>query len=146
MANLFIPTHLTRFIMPVSRRTARKSSVPWEDQNREYLSPDHDYVTELLDKLSLVRFPKGRTLLRAVELATKRVPPKQTAHLSPDVQLLACLCGVPEDRAGNKPNWSAKDTPVGHRGICTSRKRAPSVDSTEPGKLWLSAEQPGVSV
>lgn len=75
----------------------------WEYQNREYLSPDHDYATELLDKLSLVRFPKGRTLLRAVELATKRIPPKQTAHLSADVQLLACLCAVLQDQAGNKP-------------------------------------------
>jgi hypothetical protein len=75
----------------------------WKELNYSYLDSDHDYFTEFLDKLSLVHFPKGRALLNALELAKKRVPPKQARHCSPDVQLLACLCGVLQEQAGDKP-------------------------------------------
>jgi hypothetical protein len=75
----------------------------WEQQNHDHLESDHDYLTEFLDKLSLVRLPRGRALLRAVEVARNVVPPKQTLRLSSDVQLLASLCGVLQQQAGKKP-------------------------------------------
>lgn len=88
-----------RFSIDITAEIVRR----WSEQNHCYLDSDHDYHTEFLDKLSLVRFPKGRVLLRAVELAKKRLPPKQTRHSRPDVQLLACLCRVLQEQACNKP-------------------------------------------
>jgi hypothetical protein len=75
----------------------------WRALNHDHLENDHDYVTEFLDKLSLVRYPKGRALARAVEVARGLVPPKKTAFLSPDVQLLASLCKVLQQQRGKKP-------------------------------------------
>jgi hypothetical protein len=75
----------------------------WLEQNSDHLENDHDYLAEFLDKLSLVRFPRGRALLQAVEIARSVKPPTQTRLLSPDVQLLASLCNVLQQRAGNKP-------------------------------------------
>jgi hypothetical protein len=75
----------------------------WREQNYDHLENDHDYLAEFLDKLSLVRHPRGRVLARAVEIARGRVPPRQTTLLSPDVQLLASLCEVLQQQAGNKP-------------------------------------------
>ncbi len=75
----------------------------WQARNHDHLEDDHDYVTEFLDKLSLVRYPKGRALARAVEIARGLVPPKKTAFLSPDVQLLASLCKVLQQQRGKKP-------------------------------------------
>lgn len=84
----------------------------WQALNHDHLENDHDYVTEFLDKLSLVRYPKGRALARAVEVARGLVPPKKTAFLSPDVQLLASLCKVLQKQRGKKPffldgRWAA---------------------------------------
>ncbi len=75
----------------------------WQALNHDHLENSHDYVTEFLDKLSLVRYPKGRALARAVEVARGLVPPKKTAFLSPDVQLLASLCEVLQQQRGKKP-------------------------------------------
>jgi hypothetical protein len=75
----------------------------WKEQNSDHLENDHDYLAEFLDKLSLVRFPRGRALAGAVELARNIVPPKQTLRLSSDFQLLATLCGVLQRRVGKKP-------------------------------------------
>jgi|SRR5882724_9145454 len=75
----------------------------WQEQNSDHLENDHDYVAEFLDKLSLVRFPRGRALARAVEIARAIVPPEQTKRLSCDFQLLASLCGVLQHQAGKKP-------------------------------------------
>jgi hypothetical protein len=88
-----------RFSVDVIARTLHR----WEEQNHDYLEENHDYLAEFLDKLSLVRFPRGRALARAVEIARGIVPPKQTAPLSSDVQLLASLCGVLQYQAGKKP-------------------------------------------
>jgi hypothetical protein len=88
-----------RFSVDVIAETLRR----WRGQNNDHLDNDHDYLTELLDKLSLVRFPRGRALLRAVEVARKVEPPKSTLRLSSDVQLLASLCGVLQRRAGKQP-------------------------------------------
>jgi hypothetical protein len=74
----------------------------WKALNHDHLEDDHDYLTEFFDKLSLVRFPKGRALARAVEIARNVVPPKQTARLSSGVQLLASLCNVLQRQAGKK--------------------------------------------
>src|SRR5262249_50510234 len=74
----------------------------WQEQNHSYLDHLHDYLAEFLDKLSLVRFPRGRTLLRAVEIARYIQPPKKTKQLSSDFQLLANLCGVLQQQAGEK--------------------------------------------
>jgi len=79
-----------RFSLDVIAEVVRR----WKALNDDYLENDHDYLTESLDQLSLVRFPKGRALARAVEIARNAVPPKRTARLSPGVQLLASLCGV----------------------------------------------------
>ena|SRR6266480_4451806 len=75
----------------------------WQGQSNDYLDDNHDYLAEFLDKLSLVRFPRGRALARAVEIARNIVPPKQTTCLSTDVQLLASLCRVLQQQAGKKP-------------------------------------------
>jgi hypothetical protein len=75
----------------------------WQEQNHDHLKEDHDYLAEFLDKLSLVRFPRGRALLQAVEVARKVAPPPQTALFSPDFQLLATLCSVLQHQAGEKP-------------------------------------------
>jgi hypothetical protein len=75
----------------------------WKEQNSDHLENDHDYLAEFLDKLSLVRFPQGRALARAVEIARNIVPLKQTLRLSSDFQLLATLCGVLQQQAGKKP-------------------------------------------
>jgi len=75
----------------------------WKEQNGDHLESEHDYLAELLDKLSLVRFPRGRALARAVEIARNIVPPKQTIRLSSDFQLLAALCGVLQRQVGKKP-------------------------------------------
>jgi hypothetical protein len=64
----------------------------WRIENHTRLDKDYDYLTELLDKLSMVRFPEGQALRKALEIAKGTVPPKETARLSPDVQLLASLC------------------------------------------------------
>jgi len=88
-----------RFSLDVIAEVVRR----WKALNHDYLETDHDYLTEFLDKLSLVRFPKGRALARAVELARNVVPPKQITLLSADVQLLACLCNVLQQQAGKKP-------------------------------------------
>jgi hypothetical protein len=74
----------------------------WQGQNHDHLENDHDYLAEFLDKLSLVRFPRGRALARAVEIAKNIVPPKQTMRLSSDVQLLASLCGVLQRQSDKK--------------------------------------------
>src|SRR5262249_21670849 len=74
----------------------------WKASNHGQLEENHDYLAEFLDKLSLVRFPRGQALLRALEIARTVVPPKQTALLSPDVQLLASLCRVLQQQAGKK--------------------------------------------
>ena len=88
-----------RFSINVIAEVVRR----WKALNHDHLDDDHDYLTEFLDKLSLVRFPKGRALARAVEIARNVVPPKQTERLSADVQLLACLCNVLQQQAGMKP-------------------------------------------
>ena len=88
-----------RFSVDVIAQTLRR----WQEQNHDHLKEDHDYLAEFLDKLSLVRFPRGRALLQAVEVARKLAPPPQTALFSPDFQLLATLCGVLQHQAGKKP-------------------------------------------
>ena len=88
-----------RFSVDVTAQTLRR----WQEQNHDHLEDDHDYLAEFLDKLSLVRFPRGRALLQAVEVARKVAPPPQTALLSPDFQLLATLCSVLQHQAGGKP-------------------------------------------
>jgi hypothetical protein len=75
----------------------------WREQNHDHLDEDYDYLTEYLDKLSLVRYPRGRALAMAVESARGIVPPKETKRLSADVQLLASLCSVLQRQAGEKP-------------------------------------------
>ena len=87
------------FSMDVIAETLRR----WKRQNDDYLEDDHDYLAEFLDKLSLVRFPEGRALAKAVEISNGLVPPKQTMLLSPDAQLLASLCSVLQRWAGKKP-------------------------------------------
>jgi hypothetical protein len=75
----------------------------WKEQNRDHLEDDHDYLAEFLDKLWLVRFPRGRALAMAVETAKNIVPPEQTLRLSSDFQLLATLCGALQQQRGQKP-------------------------------------------
>jgi hypothetical protein len=75
----------------------------WKEQNRDQLERGHDYLVEFLDKLSLVRYPKGRALANAVELARDIAPPAATQLLSRDVQLLASLCKVLQQQAAEKP-------------------------------------------
>jgi hypothetical protein len=72
----------------------------WKAQNHDRLDDDRDCLTEFLDKLSLVRYPRGRALAMAVESARGIVPPKETKRLSADVQLLASLCSVLQRQAG----------------------------------------------
>jgi hypothetical protein len=75
----------------------------WKRQNHDHLEGSHDYLAEFLDKLWLVRFPRGRALAMAVETARNIVPPEQTLRLSSDFQLLAALCGVLQQQRGQKP-------------------------------------------
>jgi hypothetical protein len=75
----------------------------WQSRNRHNLEDNHDYLTEFLDKLSLVRHPKGRALVNAFVAAKRLPPPKQTSSLSRDVQLLACLCRELQRQAGTNP-------------------------------------------
>jgi hypothetical protein len=75
----------------------------WQSRNRQNLEDNHDYLTEFLDKLSLVRHPKGRALVNALRAAKRLPPPKQTTRLSRDVQLLACLCRELQREAGTNP-------------------------------------------
>jgi hypothetical protein len=75
----------------------------WQASNQDKLENDHDYLAEFLCKLDLVRFPRGRALANAVEVARNISPPKQTELLSAEFQLLAKLCCVLQDQAGNKP-------------------------------------------
>jgi len=75
----------------------------WQQGNHPHLDENHDYLAEFLDKLSLVRFPKGRALLRAVESARGIQPPKRTERLCSDFQLLASLCRVLQYQADKKP-------------------------------------------
>jgi len=79
----------------------------WQSDNQSHLDLDRDYLAEFLDKLSLVRFPRGRALFDAYEAAKKQSAPKQTTDLSSDVQLLACLCRELQRRAGTKPFFLA---------------------------------------
>jgi hypothetical protein len=79
----------------------------WKTSNHGYLKEDHDYLTEFLDKLSLVRFPRGRALVSALEIARNTAPAQKTTRLSPDVQLLGSLCKVLQDQAGTKPFFLA---------------------------------------
>jgi hypothetical protein len=88
-----------RFSLDANAQVVRR----WEAQNHDQLEDGHDYLAEFLDKLSLVRYPKGRALARAVEIARGLVPPRQTTLLSSDVQLLASLCKVLQQKAGDKP-------------------------------------------
>jgi hypothetical protein len=96
----------------------------WQASNQDHLENDHDYPAEFLDKLWLVRFPKGRALATAVEIARNIAPPKQTELLSADVQLLAKLCCVLQDQAGNKPFFfdgrsAAKALGIPHRTVAS---------------------------
>ena len=50
----------------------------WQSRNQDKLEDNHDYLTEFLDKLSLVRHPKGRALVNAFVAAKRLPPPKQT--------------------------------------------------------------------
>jgi DNA-binding transcriptional ArsR family regulator len=75
----------------------------WQASNQDKLENDHDYLAEFLCKLDLVRFPQGRALTNAVEVARNIPPPKQTELLSAEFQLLGKLCCVLQDQAGNKP-------------------------------------------
>ncbi len=86
-----------------SGQVAAEIAKRWQALNHDHLESDHDYVTEFLDKLSLVRYPKGLALARAAEIARGLVPSKNTAFLSPDVQLLASLCKVLQRQRGKKP-------------------------------------------
>lgn len=72
----------------------------WQSRNQHKLEDNHDYLTEFLDKLSLVRFPKGHALVNALAAAKRLPPPKQTRCLSREVQLLACLCSELQREAG----------------------------------------------
>ncbi len=72
----------------------------WQLRNQDKLEDNHDYLTEFLDKLSLVRFPKGHALVNALAAAKRLPPPKQTRCLSREVQLLACLCCELQREAG----------------------------------------------
>jgi hypothetical protein len=75
----------------------------WQSRNQHNLEDNHDYLMEFLDKLSLVRHPKGRALVNAFVAAKRLPPPKQTTGLSRDVQLLACLCRELQRGAGENP-------------------------------------------
>lgn len=104
---LFMLAHAVRSIeeelnvrFPVA--TADEIICQWKNENYHYLDDTHDYLAEFLDKLSLVRFPKGRALLRAVEIAKGMEPLKKTIRLCSDFQLLASLCGVLQHQAGEK--------------------------------------------
>jgi hypothetical protein len=103
---LFMLAHKVRSIeeelkVRFSGHVAAEVVYRWQHHN--HLENDHDYVIEFLDKLSLVRYPKGRALARAVEIARGLVPPKKTTFLSPDVQLLASLCKVLQQQRGKQP-------------------------------------------
>jgi hypothetical protein len=75
----------------------------WQSRNHDKLEDNHDYLTEFLDKLSLVRFPKGHALVNALAAAKRLPPPKQTISLSREVQMLACLCRELQRQAGTNP-------------------------------------------
>src|SRR6516225_5233208 len=60
-----------------------------------------------VDKLSLVRLPRGRALERALEIARNTEPPIQTRLLSTGVGLLASLCRELQHQSGNKPFFLA---------------------------------------
>jgi hypothetical protein len=78
----------------------------WQAINHDSLEENHDYLTEFLDKLSLVRFPEG-LLVKALERAKKRPPPKKTARLPRGLQLLASLCRELQWEAGTEPFFLA---------------------------------------
>jgi hypothetical protein len=75
----------------------------WQSRNQHNLEDNHDYLMEFLDKLALVRFPRGRALVNALAAAKRLPPPKQTTSLPRDVQLLACLCRELQRQAGTNP-------------------------------------------
>jgi hypothetical protein len=87
-----------RFSIPATAKIAEQ----WQASNQDNLENNHDYFAEFLAKLDLVRFPKGG-LARAVEIARRIPPPKQTLILCPKFQLLAKLCCVLQWQAGDEP-------------------------------------------
>jgi len=62
-----------RFSVDVTAEIVRR----WKAQNHDRLDDNRDYLTEFLDKLSLVRYPRGRALARAVEIARSLVPSRR---------------------------------------------------------------------
>jgi hypothetical protein len=94
----------------------------WQASNQDQLEKNHDYLAEFLGKLELVRFPRGRAVANALELARTIVPPKQTELLSPGFQLLAKLCCILQQQAGKKPFFldgrsAAKVLGIPHRTV-----------------------------
>jgi hypothetical protein len=94
----------------------------WQASNQDQLEENHDYLAEFLGKLELVRFPRGRALANALELAGTIAPPKQTELLSAGFQLLAKLCCILQQQAGNKPFFldgrsAAKVLGIPHRTV-----------------------------
>ena len=120
--SLFMLAHQVRTIEEeLNRRfsisATAKIAEQWQASNQNNLENDQDYLAEFLAKLDLVRFPKG-SLARAVEIARRIPPPKQTLILCPKFQLLAKLCCVLQWQAGDEPFFldgrsaaTALDTP-----------------------------------
>jgi hypothetical protein len=109
-----------RFSIRVYAHTVKR----WQALNEDHLDNDHDYLAEFLDKLSLVRLPKGRALAKAVEKAGTIAPPKQTERLSAKVQLVAKVCCVLQRQAGDEPFFldgrsAAKAFGIPHRTVAS---------------------------
>ena len=74
------------------------------ESNKANLIPNHDYHLELLDKLSLVRVPKGVSpLSTAFDSAKGMTPPGEVASFPLQFQWLVNLCRELQREAGGKP-------------------------------------------
>jgi hypothetical protein len=79
----------------------------WQSTNSTHLKPDKDYLIEFLDKLSLVRFPAGMVLVKALKRTTKQAPPNLLKDLPRDFQRLGCFCRELQRQSGDKPFFLA---------------------------------------
>jgi hypothetical protein len=69
----------------------------WERLSANGLRPQHDYYSEFLQKMLLVRKPIGQELAGALVAARKRTP-SQRAVGNERLQLMACLCAELQER------------------------------------------------
>src|SRR5262249_51277041 len=96
----------------------------WKEENKAYLLAGHDYLADLLDKLSLVRKPAGAVLAEALACAKPASAVTQTLGLSGEMQLLARWCRELQRRAGGQPffldgRWAARLLGVPHETIAS---------------------------